>query len=98
MGYVVPVDSTRFVTASIKEVKSTLIEAMVLVIAVVFCFAKLARHADSDGGGADFADWHFCRAVAVWVFHQHADLVLPWCWPSASWWMTPLWCWKTSNG
>ena len=67
MGYVIPVDSTRFVTASIKEVKSTLIEAMVLVIAMVFCFAKLARHADSDGGGADFADWHFCRAVAVWV-------------------------------
>ena len=40
MGYVVPGHGTRFVTASIKEVKSTLIEAMVLVIAVVFCFCK----------------------------------------------------------
>ena len=43
MGYVVPVDSTRFVTASIKEVKSTLIEAMVLVIAVVFLFLQSWR-------------------------------------------------------
>ena len=43
MGYVIPVDSTRFVTASIKEVKSTLIEAMVLVIAVVFLFLQSWR-------------------------------------------------------
>ncbi len=43
MGYVIPVDSTRFVTASIKEVTNTLIEAMVLVIAVVFLFLQSWR-------------------------------------------------------
>ena len=40
MGYEIPFDTTRFVSASIGEVKSTLIEAMILVLAVVYIFLQ----------------------------------------------------------
>ena len=40
MGYVIPFDTTRFVSASINEVVKTLIEAMLLVLAVVFLFLQ----------------------------------------------------------
>ncbi len=43
MDFVIPFDTTRFVSASIKEVKSTLIEAMILVLAVVFIFLQSWR-------------------------------------------------------
>ena len=40
MGYVVPFDTTRFVSASISEVVKTLVEAMLLVLAVVYIFLQ----------------------------------------------------------
>jgi HAE1 family hydrophobic/amphiphilic exporter-1/multidrug efflux pump len=40
---VIPFDTTRFVSASIKEVRHTLIEAMILVLAVVFLFLQSWR-------------------------------------------------------
>lgn len=40
MGYVIPFDTTRFVSASIHEVVKTLIEAMILVLAVVYIFLQ----------------------------------------------------------
>ncbi|MFN4341715.1 MAG: efflux RND transporter permease subunit [Azonexus sp.] len=43
MDYVIPFDTTRFVSASINEVIKTLIEAMVLVLAVVFIFLQSWR-------------------------------------------------------
>jgi multidrug efflux pump len=43
MNYVIPFDTTRFVAASISEVKSTLIEAMILVLAVVYIFLQSWR-------------------------------------------------------
>ncbi|MET0497533.1 MAG: multidrug efflux RND transporter permease subunit [Steroidobacteraceae bacterium] len=43
MDYVVPVDSTDFVKASIKEVTKTIFEAALLVIAVVFIFLQSWR-------------------------------------------------------
>jgi len=43
MDYVIPFDTTRFVSASINEVKNTLIEAMILVLAVVFLFLQSWR-------------------------------------------------------
>ncbi|MGE5491262.1 MAG: efflux RND transporter permease subunit, partial [Actinomycetota bacterium] len=43
MDYVIPFDTTRFVSASIHEVKHTLIEAMILVLAVVFIFLQSWR-------------------------------------------------------
>jgi len=43
MGYVIPFDTTRFVSASINEVVHTLIEAMILVIAVVYIFLQSWR-------------------------------------------------------
>lgn len=43
MEYVIPFDTTRFVSASIKEVRHTLIEAMILVLAVVFLFLQSWR-------------------------------------------------------
>ncbi len=43
MGYVIPFDTTRFVSASISEVVKTLIEAMILVLAVVYLFLQSWR-------------------------------------------------------
>ncbi|WP_295005001.1 multidrug efflux RND transporter permease subunit [uncultured Dechloromonas sp.] len=43
MDYVIPFDTTLFVSASIKEVVHTLIEAMILVLAVVFIFLQSWR-------------------------------------------------------
>ena len=43
MGYVIPFDTTRFVSASIDEVVKTLVEAMVLVLAVVYIFLQSWR-------------------------------------------------------
>ncbi len=40
MGYVIPFDTTQFVSASIHEVVKTLLEAMVLVLAVVYLFLQ----------------------------------------------------------
>ena len=40
MGYVIPFDTTRFVSASIHEVVKTLLEAMILVLAVVYIFLQ----------------------------------------------------------
>ncbi len=40
MSYVIPFDTTRFVSASIREVVKTLAEAMILVLAVVFIFLQ----------------------------------------------------------
>jgi HAE1 family hydrophobic/amphiphilic exporter-1/multidrug efflux pump len=43
MGYVIPFDTTLFVSASIHEVVKTLIEAMILVLAVVYIFLQSWR-------------------------------------------------------
>jgi len=43
MAYVIPFDTTRFVSASINEVVKTLIEAMLLVLAVVYLFLQSWR-------------------------------------------------------
>lgn len=43
MGYIIPFDTTRFVSASISEVVKTLIEAALLVIAVVYIFLQSWR-------------------------------------------------------
>lgn len=43
MDYIIPFDTTRFVSASIDEVVSTLIEAGLLVIAVVYLFLQSWR-------------------------------------------------------
>ncbi|OJW51302.1 MAG: RND transporter [Candidatus Accumulibacter sp. 66-26] len=40
MGYVIPFDTTRFISASIEEVVKTLVEAMILVLIVVFVFLQ----------------------------------------------------------
>ncbi len=43
MGYIIPFDTTLFVSASISEVIKTLIEAMLLVLAVVYIFLQSWR-------------------------------------------------------
>ncbi len=43
MNYVIPFDTTRFVSASITEVQHTLLEAMLLVLAVVYLFLQSWR-------------------------------------------------------
>ena len=43
MGHIIPFDTTRFVSASINEVVKTLIEAMILVLAVVYIFLQSWR-------------------------------------------------------
>ncbi|MGD9944078.1 MAG: efflux RND transporter permease subunit [Burkholderiaceae bacterium] len=43
LDFIIPFDTTRFVEASIKEVRTTIFEAALLVILVVFVFLQTAR-------------------------------------------------------
>ena len=43
VDYAIPFDTTRFVQASIKEVNTTIFEAALLVLAVVFLFLQTWR-------------------------------------------------------
>ena len=64
-------DSTIFVTATIETVLHTLVEAFVIVAAVVFLFLELARHAHSDDHGPGQRDRHLRRAAGHGLFGQH---------------------------
>ena len=55
---VIPFDTTPFVRAAMHEVVKTLIEAIVLVVCVMFLFAELARHDHPDDFGAGGAAGH----------------------------------------
>ncbi len=43
MTYSIPYDSTDFITASIKEVVKTFVEALILVILIIFLFLQTWR-------------------------------------------------------
>jgi multidrug efflux pump subunit AcrB len=70
--YSIPFDTTRFVDASIKEVNTTIFEAALLVLAVVFLFLQTWRATlIPDDRGAGVADRRLRRPVAGRVLDQH---------------------------
>ncbi len=96
--YAFPLDSTAFVKLSIQEVLKTLLEAILLVVVVMFAFLQnVAGDADTGDRGARGAAGHVrCH------WRHSASPSIPsrcsaWCWPSACWWTTPLSWSKTSS-
>ena len=73
-----PIDNTDFIRLSIHEVVVTLIEAIVLVVLVMYVFLQNWRTtlvpADRGAGGAA---GHLRRAGGVRLFDQHPDPVRP---------------------
>ena len=71
-----PVDNTEFIRLSIRDVVITLVEAILLVILVMYHLpAELAHHPGARGRGAGGAAGHLRRAGGVRLFHQHAHPV-----------------------
>jgi multidrug efflux pump subunit AcrB len=96
MEYSVIYNPTEFISQSIDAVYHTLFEAVVLVVLVILVFLpELARgdHSRHSGprlgiGGGDAGGWAIRSTTS-----RSSD----WCWPSASWWMTPSSWSKTWN-
>ena len=92
------VDTSLFVEASINAVYRTLVEAMVLVVLVIFLFLReLARHADSGGHHSGVADRHVFLRLRARLLGQRADDARASCSRWASWSTTPSSCWRTST-
>ncbi len=82
-------DNVGVVQESITEVLKTLLEAIVLVVLVLFLFLqtcdagcvppdhRLAQHADSRIDHPGVVDWHVCVREVVRLFDQYADAVRP---------------------
>lgn len=97
MEYKIVVDTNDFVLESIHEVLSTLVEAMILVIIVVYVFCRTGGPRSSPASPCPCPSSVLLRAStpsATLLIHLRFSL---WCWPSALWWTMPSWCWKTWN-
>ena len=78
MKLIFPIDNTTFIRLSIHDVVMTLIEAIALVVLVMYRVpAELARHPDPGHRRAGGAAGHLRRAGGGRLFHQHADPVRP---------------------
>ena len=92
MKYQNAFDTTEAVGESIRDVLTTLLEAIVLVILVIFIFlAGLAQHDYSRGDHSGFADRNLRVRQAAGIFRQHADACSASRWPPDWWWTTPSW-------
>jgi len=77
LDYVVALDTTLSVTAGIKEIKHTLVEALVLVILVVYLSAGMESDAHPATRRAGFADRHVYDLSSARLLHQHALAIWP---------------------
>ncbi len=76
VDYTIPFDTTRFVDASIKEVTKTIVEAALLVLAVVFLFLQTWRATLIPMIAVPVSlIGAFAGLWLVGFSHQHADLV-----------------------
>lgn len=77
-GYfiVYPRDDTPFVKASMSQVTATLVEAIVLVVLVMFIFLQSWRATIITCGDYARGDsWHVCGAVGLWYEYQYVDAI-----------------------
>jgi len=97
LAYVTSLDTTLAVSAGIREIVKTLVEALILVVIVVFVFLQGFRAT-------------LIPLLAVPVALVGAFMVFPLlasrstrcpssasCWPSVSWWTTPSWWSRRSS-
>ena len=70
--YAMPYDTTKFIKRSIEEVRTTLLQAIGLVILVVFSvLTELARHTHPGTCHSGITDWYFCRDENAGLLDQH---------------------------
>ena len=73
LDYVISLDTTQPVTAGIREMVKTLLEALGLVILVVYLFLQSWRATLIPLLAVPVSlDWHLCAVSPAWLFHQHA--------------------------
>ncbi len=93
-----PVDNTTFIRLSINEVIKTLVEAIILVIVVMFVFLQNWRTTLIPAIAVPVVLLGtFGVLSAAGLFDQHAHACSRSCFPSACWSTTPSWWWKTSS-
>ena len=98
MKVVFPYDTTPVVSASIEGVIHTLGEAIVLVFLVMFLFLQNFRATLIPTLAVPVVLLGTFGVLAMFGFTINTLTMLPWSWPSACWWTTPSWWWRTSSG
>ena len=87
---VLPYDASEFIDDSIKEVVKTLLEALVIVLVVIFLSLGSFRAALVPAVAVPLSlDRCGIRDADAGLFAQPAYASCRWYWPSAWWWMTP---------
>src|ERR1017187_810282 len=94
MDYIISYDSTMFVNAAIKDVMTTLVEAIGLVILVVFLFLQSWRATLIPLLTVPVAVGALWRCSRCWASPSTSLACSAWSSPSASWWTTRSWWWK----
>ncbi len=97
VDYVIPYDSTMFVTTAITDVVITLLEAVGLVILVVFIFLQNWRATLIPLLTVPVAVVGTFALFPLLGFASISPACSAWCWQSASWWTTRSWWWKRCN-
>ena len=87
-----------FVRDSIKAVVHTLLEAVLLVVLVVILFLQTWRASIIPLLAVPVSIvGTFARHAGCSAFRSTTCRCSAWCWPSASWSMTPSWWWRMSS-
>ncbi len=98
MAYTLTLDTTLAVTEGLKEIIHTLIEALLLVILVVFIFLQGWRATLIPAPGrAGFPGRPRSRYFLSSAFPLTHFPCSAWSWPSVWWWTTPSSSWKPWN-
>ncbi|VTP62675.1 Multidrug-efflux transporter MexB [Serratia rubidaea] len=90
-GYKVayPLDSTDFIHISIEEVVKTLLEAIVLVVVVMFVFLQNLRTTLIPAIAVPVVLLGTFGVLAACGYSINTLTLFAWCCPSVCWWMTP---------
>jgi multidrug efflux pump subunit AcrB len=97
LRYDIPFNTTRFVEVSIEEVVITFIEAIALVVLVVFLFLQSVRAMIIPVIAIPVSIIGTFAGMYMLGFSINMLTLFGWCWPSASWSTMPSSCWRTSN-
>ena len=98
LDYRIVYDPTVFVRDSIKAVVHTLLEAVLLVVLVVILFLQTWRASIIPLLAVPVSIvGTFAAMLACSAFRSTRCRCSGWCWPSASWSMTPSWWWRMSS-
>ena len=97
MRLAVSYDTSIFIDRSIQAVYTTIIEAVVLVVLIIFVFLRSVRATLIPLVTIPVSLIGAFALMYAFGFTVNTLTLLPWCSPSASWSTTPSWCSRTSS-